>query len=177
MIAAGRTFATPGRTFATRVCEQRLPQFAAVIDPARFTRDESSPIFTEGETDRAPRRHLRVAIVEDSLNIRERLVELVEDDQRMQVVGEADTEDRAIAMCRDTEPDAIILDLKLAHGTGIGVLKQLGYGSSERKPVIIVLTNFPGPAFERAARALGADWFLDKTSEFHKLRELLRDLL
>ena len=40
-----------------------------------------------------------------------------------------------------------------------------------------VLTNFPLPAFERAARALGADWFLDKSSEFHKLRGLLRDLL
>ena len=124
-----------------------------------------------------PGRRLRVAIVEDSANIRERLVQLVEDDRRMQVVGEADTEARAVAMCRACEPDAIILDLKLASGTGIGVLKTMGYASAARKPVIIVLTNFPLPAFERAARALGADWFLDKTSEFHKLRDLLAGLL
>ena len=120
---------------------------------------------------------LRVAIVEDSLNIRERLVQLVEDDKRMQVVGEADSEESAVAMCRRCEPDAIILDLKLSSGTGIGVLKTLRYVGAERKPRIIVLTNFPLPAFERAARALGADSFLDKTSEFHKLRELLQDLL
>lgn len=129
--------------------------------------------------DRAPvtGRRLRVVIVEDSLHIRERLVQLVEDDRRMQVVGEADTEARAVAMCRAIEPDAIILDLKLAAGTGIGVLKTMGYAGASRKPTIIVLTNFPLPAFERAARALGADWFLDKTSEFHRLRELLGDLI
>ena len=122
-------------------------------------------------------RRLRVAIVEDSDNIRERLVQLVEDDTQMQVVGEATTEARAVAMCRTVEPDAIILDLKLADGTGIGVLRTLRYKAAAHKPTIIVLTNFPLPAFERAARDLGADWFLDKTSEFHKLRELLRGLL
>ena len=122
-------------------------------------------------------RRLRVAIVEDSDNIRERLVQLVEDDTRMQVVGEATTEARAVAMCRAVEPDAIILDLKLADGTGIGVLRTLRYTVAAHKPTIIVLTNFPLPAFERAARELGADWFLDKTSEFHRLRELLRGLL
>ena len=122
-------------------------------------------------------RRLRVAIVEDSDNIRERLVQLVEDDRQMQVVGEADTEVRAVAMCRACEPDAVILDLKLASGTGIGVLKTMGYATAAQKPTIIVLTNFPLPAFARAARALGADWFLDKTSEFHKLRDLLRGLL
>ena len=72
-------------------------------------------------------RVLRVAIVEDSRNIRERLVQLVEDNGSMQVVGEADTEESAVAVCRSTAPDAIILDLKLASGTGLGVLKTMCY--------------------------------------------------
>ena len=122
-------------------------------------------------------RILRVAIVEDSRNIRERLVQLVEETGSMQVVGEADSEASAVAVCRSTAPDAIILDLRLATGTGLGVLKTMRYAGAERKPAIIVLTNFPLPAFERAARALGADWFLDKSSEFHKLRGLLQGLL
>jgi DNA-binding NarL/FixJ family response regulator len=121
-------------------------------------------------------RILRVAIVEDSRNIRERLVQLVEDIGSMQVVGQADSEDTAVAMCRGTSPDAIILDLRLAGGNGLGVLKRMGYASAEHKPTIVILTNFPLPAFERAARALGADWFLDKSSEFHKLRGLLQGL-
>ena len=122
-------------------------------------------------------RVLRVAIVEDSRHIRERLVQLVEDNEAMRVVGEADTEESAVAICRETTPDAIILDLKLAAGSGLGVLKTMRYATAARKPAILVLTNVPLPAFETAARALGADWFLDKSSEFHKLRGLLQGLL
>ena len=122
-------------------------------------------------------RVLRVAIVEDSRNIRERLVQLVEDNESMRVVGEAETEEAAVTVCRETTPDAIILDLGLARGTGLGVLKTMRYATAAHKPVIVVLTNYPIPAFERAARALGADWFLDKSSEFHKLRGLLQRLL
>ena len=135
------------------------------------------PMIIMNSAEPSLHRVLRVAIIEDSRNIRERLVQLVEESQAMQVVGEADSEEAAIAVCRGTAPDAIILDLRLAKGTGLGVLKALRYADAERKPAIIVLTNFPLPAFERAARALGADWFLDKSSEFHKLRGLLRDLL
>jgi DNA-binding NarL/FixJ family response regulator len=120
---------------------------------------------------------LRVVIIEDARNIRVRLVQLVEDIGSMQVVGEADTEESAVAVCRSSAPDAIILDLKLATGTGLGVLKTMRYAGAEKKPAIIVLTNFALPAFDRAARALGADWILDKSSEFHKLRGLLQGLL
>ena len=132
-----------------------------------------APVITLSRSERV----LRVAIVEDSRNIRERLVQLVEDNEAMRVVGEADTEESAVAVCRETSPDAIILDLKLASGTGLGVLKAMRYTSAAKKPAIVVLTNFPLPAFETAARALGADWFLDKSSEFHKLRGLLQGLL
>ena len=114
------------------------------------------PMIIMNSAEPSLHRVLRVAIIEDSRNIRERLVQLVEESQAMQVVGEADSEETAIAVCRGTAPDAIILDLRLAKGTGLGVLKALRYAGAERKPAIIVLTNFPLPAFERAARALGA---------------------
>ncbi len=119
---------------------------------------------------------LRVAIIEDAANIRERLVRLVEETGNMQVVGEADTEARAINICRFADPDALILDMQLAEGSGLGVLKSMGYASAQKKPVVIVLTNFPSPAVEHAARALGANWFLDKSREFHRLPELLRNI-
>jgi len=135
------------------------------------------PAMANSAIQRTAPRVVRVAIIEDSRNIRQRLVQLVEDLGSMQVVGEADSEASAVALCRDMAPDAIILDLKLATGTGIGVLKTMRYATAENKPVIIVLTNFPSPAFERAARALGADWFLDKSSEFHQLRGLLLGLV
>ena len=140
--------------------------------PAAVTR-AMTPELSLSQSERV----LRVAIVEDSRIIRERLVQIVEDNEAMRVVGEAETEEAAVAMCREMTPDAIILDLGLASGTGLGVLKTMRYATAEHKPAIVVLTNYPIPAFERAARALGADWFLDKSSEFHKLRGLLQQLL
>ncbi len=116
---------------------------------------------------------LRIAIIEDSINIRKRLVELVEEMGDMEVVGEASTETGAIDVCRQTSPDAIILDMQLEVGNGLGVMRAMQYYSAENKPTIIVLTNFPSPSVERAAISLGADIFLDKSLEFHKLPSLL----
>lgn len=130
----------------------------------RSTRDDQAPPV------------LTVAIIEDAENIRERLVQLVEEIGMMQVVGEADTEEKAIDVCRLRRPDAVILDMQLAKGSGLGVLKAMDYASAAAPPAVIVLTNFPSPAVERAARALGAEWFLDKSSEFYKLPQLLQDV-
>ena len=44
---------------------------------------------------------LKVAIVEDAENIRERLVQLVSDVGGILVIGEADTEEKAIELCRE----------------------------------------------------------------------------
>ena len=117
---------------------------------------------------------LRIAIIEDSKNIRKRLVELVEEIGDMEVVGEASTESEAIAICSEKMPDAIILDMQLAVGNGLGVMKAMHYATAENKPTIIVLTNFPSPSVQRAATSLGADFFLDKSLEFHKLPTLLK---
>ena len=118
--------------------------------------------------------NLKVAIVEDSASIRKRLVELVENIGGMDIVGEAATESAAIKLCKETTPDAIILDMQLEVGTGLAVLKAMRYTTLQPKPMIIVLTNFPSPSVERAAMALGADVFLDKSREFHRVIPLLQ---
>ncbi len=117
---------------------------------------------------------LRIAIIEDSSSIRKRLVELVEELGDMEVVGEASTEVEAIKVCQEKTPDFIILDMQLEVGNGLGVMKAMRYAGAANKPTIIVLTNFPSPSVERAAVLLGADAFLDKSLEFHKLPSLLK---
>lgn len=116
---------------------------------------------------------LRIAIIEDSINIRKRLVELVEEMDDMEVVGVASTEIEAINICQQTSPDAIILDMQLEVGNGLGVMRAMQYNAAKPKPTIIILTNFPSPSLQRAAISLGADTFLDKSLEFHKLPGLL----
>ena len=117
---------------------------------------------------------LSVVIIEDSASIRQRLIELVEQHANMMVVGIAATEQAAIALCRSTKPGAIILDMQLEVGTGLGLLKTMAYAKSLNKPAIIVLTNFPSKSIEKAALALGADKLLDKSLEFDQLMPLLQ---
>jgi DNA-binding NarL/FixJ family response regulator len=117
---------------------------------------------------------LRVVIVEDSPMIRARLTESLAEISGLEVVGAAETEPDALALLRGTAWDAAVLDLQLRRGTGLGVLKALG----ERPPntTIIVFTNFAFPQYRQRSLELGADYFFDKIHEFHRVREVLRDL-
>ena len=68
---------------------------------------------------------LRVLLVEDSPLIRERLAESIADPGRIEIVGQADSEQAAIGMLAAAPWDAMVLDLQLRHGTGLGVLRAL----------------------------------------------------
>ena len=54
----------------------------------------------------------------------------------------------------------IVLDLQLKEGTGFGVMQRLG----ETRPMIIVFTNYMLPEYQRLARALGVEYFLNKSA-------------
>jgi len=118
---------------------------------------------------------LRVLLVEDSPLIRERLAESIADPGRIEIVGQADSEQAAIGMLAAAPWDAMVLDLQLRHGTGLGVLRAL---ISRRPPntKVIVLTNYAFPQYRAKSMALGADYFFDKAREYHRVREVLDDL-
>ena len=118
---------------------------------------------------------LRVLLVEDSPLIRERLAESIAEPGRIEIVGQADSEQAAIGMLAAAPWDAMVLDLQLRHGTGLGVLRAL---ISRRPPnvKVIVLTNYAFPQYRAKSMALGADFFFDKAREYHRVREVLDDL-
>lgn len=119
---------------------------------------------------------VRVLLIEDSPLIRERLAETIAEPGRIEIVGHADSEQAAIGLLASTPWDAMVLDLQLRHGTGLGVLRAL---VSMRPPgaQVIVLTNYAFPQYRARSLALGADYFLDKAREYHRVREILDDLV
>jgi DNA-binding NarL/FixJ family response regulator len=118
---------------------------------------------------------LRVLLIEDSPLIRERLFESLVDPGRIEIVGEADTEEAAVQLLNAIQWDALVLDLQLKHGTGLGVLRAL---ISHRTPdaKVIVLTNYAFPQYRAKSLALGADFFFDKSREYHRVREVLEGI-
>lgn len=60
---------------------------------------------------------LKILVVEDDSQLAVTLKYLVEDNPRYRVVAMADDADSAIAAAEEHEPDLVLLDLHLAHGT------------------------------------------------------------
>jgi DNA-binding NarL/FixJ family response regulator len=78
--------------------------------------------MTPQETDGNP---LRVLLIEDSPLIRERLAESLATPGRVEIIGQADSEQAAIGLLSAAPWDVMVLDLELRHGTGLGVLGAL----------------------------------------------------
>lgn len=116
---------------------------------------------------------LRVVIVEDSAIIRARLAESLLEIPNVEIVGQVETEGDALAVLRQQQWDVAVLDLQLKTGTGLGVLKGLGSTLRPRNAKIIVFTNYAFPQYRERSIALGADFFFDKSREFHRVREVL----
>ncbi len=135
--------------------------------PDRTSSARSSDVTTD------PNRPLRVVLVEDSLTIRRQLIQSLEGQAPLRIVGEASDEDLALVLVDHTAPDAVLLDLSLAQGgSGIAVLKALrkrGYRGQ-----VHVLSHQTPEAYRDACLAAGADGFFDKAEE---LDALLRHLV
>ena len=116
---------------------------------------------------------LRVVIVEDSAIIRARLTESLLEIPNVEIVGQVESESDAMAVLRQQQWDVAVLDLQLKQGTGLGVLKALNRTLRPPNARIIVFTNFAFPQYRERSMALGADYFFDKSREFHRVREVL----
>ena len=120
-----------------------------------------------------PRKRLRVAIVEDSLPLQRRLAALIPQDGTAEVTAFASTVFDAIQLVWDRSPDVVVLDFQLPDGTALDVLESIQ--EKTPRPRVIVLTNYPEPIYRTKCLEAGADWFLDKSTEFDKLTETIKN--
>jgi two-component system, NarL family, response regulator DevR len=115
-----------------------------------------------------------VFLVEDSAPIRARLSEMLGSIAGVTIVGEAESPASAIDGILRTQPDSVVLDLHLTGGTGIEVLRKICPVAPQI--VFIMLTNHSDPQYRKICLQNGAAHFLDKSSEFDKVREVITGL-
>jgi two-component system, chemotaxis family, protein-glutamate methylesterase/glutaminase len=68
---------------------------------------------------------IRVLVVEDSLTVRQRLLEILASDPQIELVGEADDGKRAIEICQDARPDIVTMDMMLPVMTGLAATEYI----------------------------------------------------
>ena len=113
---------------------------------------------------------IKVFIADDSLIVQEHLVTMLDELAEVEIVGQAETVADAISAIGKLRPDVVILDIRMPDGSGIDVLQSIK--QAEPAPIVIILTNYPYPAYRQKCLQAGADFFLDKSTEFDQIPEL-----
>ncbi len=117
---------------------------------------------------------MKVLIVDDSAIVLERLVSMFDDQKGIQIVGQAQNGIEALKFIKQHKPNAVILDIRMPGGNGIDVLQHIKQIDPSIK--VIMFTNYPYSQYRTKCLESGADYFLDKSTEFYKIPEIINHL-
>lgn len=117
---------------------------------------------------------MKILLVEDSEAIRGRLRNLIGEIGKDAVISEASSELDAVENACRSQPDLVILDLKLAQGNGLGVLQSVRRCSPQTR--IAVLTSHAEGPYRKKCLEMGAEWFLDKARGFEGVKQVLGNM-
>ncbi len=114
----------------------------------------------------------RVMIVDDHAVLRGGLKLLIDAQSDMHVVGEAGTLARAVEVAQSVRPHVITLDLVMPGPSGVASVERLRSAAPDAK--IVVLTMHDDPAYVRAAIAMGAAGYVNKSAADTELLAAIR---
>jgi DNA-binding NarL/FixJ family response regulator len=114
----------------------------------------------------------RIVIADDQALVRSGFRLIVDARPDLEVVGEAEDGEQAVALVEELDPDVILLDIRMPNLDGIEATKQIvASGSSTR---ILVLTTFDLDEYVYGAIRAGASGFLLKDVRPGELVDAIR---
>jgi DNA-binding NarL/FixJ family response regulator len=115
---------------------------------------------------------MKVLVVDDSALLRERLISMISELPGVTTIGQAQDVPEALNSVQELDPDVVILDIRLSDGNGIEVLQKMKKDHSAA--VTIMFTNYPYSQYRKKCQEAGADFFFDKSTEFHRITDVLK---
>ncbi len=116
---------------------------------------------------------IRVYLVDDHALVRTGMKLILEHEVDIQVVGEADNGEDALADIRRLKPDVVLCDLHLPGISGLEVTERISRGGTSKVVVVSVLED--GPLPKRLIDA-GACGYLGKGGDAAELVRAVRDV-
>lgn len=117
---------------------------------------------------------MKVLLVEDSVMIRDALIEILTSSGDIAVDGVAATQDSAIKLLSEQEFDMLLVDIELAKGNGFEVIRHTQKNNyAFKEPVMIMLTNHANSQYRALAKELGVKYFFDKSMDFDRAIETI----
>ncbi len=118
----------------------------------------------------------RILLIEDSAVLTRRLVDLLSEPGRVAVAAQAATQSEALLRLQEALYDVLVVDIELAEGNGVAVIRQARQlYPPDGQPLIVVLTNYASDFVRDHCFAAGADYFLDKMRDIALLKAIVAD--
>ncbi len=117
---------------------------------------------------------IRVAIVDDQPLIRTGLRTMIEHDADLEIVGEADDGEKAVALVRRHRPDVVLMDIRMPVVDGIEATRRITADPGLAAVRVLMLTTFDLDDYVYAAIRAGASGFLLKDAPEERLTTAIR---
>lgn len=117
---------------------------------------------------------IRLAVVDDHVIVRMGISRVLEGEEDVELVGEADTGEGAVALARKTNPQVMLVDVKLPDISGIEVVRRLKSDPATCDIQAIILTVYDDLEIAAEAIRAGAIGYILKDSGKEQLLGAIR---
>ncbi len=117
----------------------------------------------------------RILIIEDHPIVRKGFTLLINEEQDMCAVGEAEDSKSALDLVQRTEADLVLVDLSLKDGSGIELIKEIVV-KKPGLPILVVSLHEESIYAERVLRA-GARGYVMKSEATENILSAIRDVI
>lgn len=118
---------------------------------------------------------VKVIIADDNPDFVNTLIENLEKEEDLEVIGIARDGQEAVSLILEKRPDIVLLDVIMPHLDGLGVLESLQESQIEKMPMCIMLSAVGQDKVTQRAINLGAEYYIVKPFDIQLLIKRIKD--